>query len=152
MNTKNWFVLHTKPRNELKVTERLSAIGIEVYAPTRLEVRQWSDRSKKVEVPLLPSMVLVHLDEQDTSKVFQVTGVVRYLFEQGKRACISNDEVLAMKCYLENKFNIEVKNLSEGDIINVPLLNQDAKILKLQGKKCMARLQSLGAVVSFQLS
>ena len=56
-NAKKWFVLCTKPRNELKVTERLTRIGVEVYTPTKIEVRQWSDRKKKVTIPLLPSMV-----------------------------------------------------------------------------------------------
>ena len=32
---KKWFVIYTKSRNELRVTERLSCIGIEVYTPTR---------------------------------------------------------------------------------------------------------------------
>ena len=43
-NAKKWFVLCTKPRNELKVTERLTRIGVEVYTPTKIEVRQWSDQ------------------------------------------------------------------------------------------------------------
>lgn len=97
--SKNWFVLFTKPRNELKVTERLTSIGIEGYTPCKIEVRQWSDRKKKVLVPLLPSMVLVSLPEKQVDQVFEVPGVVRYLFEHGKRAKVSNQEVLAMKCY-----------------------------------------------------
>ena len=60
-NSKNWFVVYTKPRNELKVLQRLSVLGLQVYVPTKIEVRQWSDRKKKILVPLLPSMVLVSL-------------------------------------------------------------------------------------------
>ncbi|MFB1040613.1 MAG: UpxY family transcription antiterminator, partial [Polaribacter sp.] len=73
-NSKKWFVLCTKPRNELKVTERLSRIGVEVYTPTKIEVRQWSDRKKKVLVPLLPSMVLGKLLEKEVETVFDVPG------------------------------------------------------------------------------
>lgn len=76
--SKNWFVLYTKPRNELKVVERLRSNGVEAYTPTRTEVRQWSDRTKKVKVPLLPSMVLVSLQDKQVDQVFQVPGVVRY--------------------------------------------------------------------------
>ncbi len=50
--SKKWFVLYTKPRNELKVAERLSKLGIEVYTPTRMEVRQWSDRKKMFFIAL----------------------------------------------------------------------------------------------------
>jgi transcriptional antiterminator RfaH len=148
--SKNWFVLFTKPRNELKVTERLRSIGIHGYTPCKMEVRQWSDRKKKTLVPLLPSMVLVSLPEKQVAQVFEVPGVVRYLFEHGKRAKVSNEEVLAMKSYLENTYPIQ-KELEAGDTVKVPLLEQEATLLSIKGKKCLAQLQKLGAIVSFQL-
>jgi transcriptional antiterminator RfaH len=149
--SKNWFVLFTKPRNELKVTERLNSIGIEAYTPCRIEVRQWSDRKKKTLVPLLPSMVLVSLQKKQVDQVFEVPGVVRYLFEHGKRAKVSNQEVLAMQRYLENTYQRAPKELEVGDTVKVPLLEQEAILLSVKGKKCLAQLQKLGAIVSFQL-
>ena len=150
-SSKKWFVLCTKPRNELKVTERLTRIGVEVYTPTKIEVRQWSDRKKKVLVPLLPSMVLVQLLEKEVEVVFNVPGAVRFLFEHGKRASVSNEEVLAMKRYLETVVQKESKTLAVGDLVKVPLLEQEAILLSIKGKKCLAQLQKLGAIVSFQL-
>ena len=150
-SSKKWFVLYTKPRNELKVTERLTAIGIEAYTPTKIEVRQWSDRKKKVIVPLLPSMVLVQLSEKELGTVFEVPGVVRFLFEHGKRANVSNQEVLAMKSYLEVTKVADEKGLAVGDLLEVPLLGEQATLLSIKGKKCLAQLQKLGAIVSFQL-
>ena len=150
-NSKKWFVLCTKPRNELKVTERLTSIGVEVYTPTKIEVRQWSDRKKKVLVPLLPSMVLVQLLEKEVAAVFEVPGAVRFLFEHGKRASVSNEEVQAMKSYLETVVQKESKRLAVGDLVKVPLLEQEAILLDIKGKKCLAQLQKLGAIVSFQL-
>ena len=149
--SKKWFVLCTKPRNELKVTERLTSIGVEVYTPTKIEVRQWSDRKKKVLVPLLPSMVLVHLLVKEVDVVFGVPGAVRFLFEHGKRASVSNEEVLAMKRYLETVVKEESETLVVGDLVKVPLLEQEAILLSIKGKKCLAQLQKLGAIVSFQL-
>ena len=150
-NAKKWFVLCTKPRNELKVTERLTRIGVEVYTPTKIEVRQWSDRKKKVLVPLLPSMVLVQLLEKEVEVVFNVPGAVRFLFEHGKRASVSNEEVLAMKSYLQMLVEKESKTLAVGDLVKVPLLEQEAILLSIKGKKCLAQLKKLGAIVSFQL-
>jgi hypothetical protein len=43
---KKWFIVYTRPRNEIKVSQRFSALGIENYTPTKVEVRQWSDRKK----------------------------------------------------------------------------------------------------------
>lgn len=147
-----WFVLCTKPRNELKVTDRLLRLGIEVYTPTRIEIRQWSDRRKKVITPLLPSMVLVRLSEKELHTVFEVPGVLRYLFEHGERASVSNEEVLAMQTYLMNTCKKATNGVTVGDMVEVPLLGEQATLLSIKGKKCLAQLKKLGAVVSFQLS
>jgi transcriptional antiterminator RfaH len=146
-----WFVLCTKRRNELKVTERLSNLGVKVYTPTKIEIRQWSDRKKKITVPLLPSMVLVQVLEKEVDRVFEIPGVLRFLFEHGKRASVSNEEVLAMRSYVEATAAEDEKGIAIGDIVKVPLLEQQATILSLKGKKCLAQLQKLGAIVSFQL-
>lgn len=146
-----WFVVYTKSRNELKVQNHLISIGIEAFTPTRTELRQWSDRKKKVVVPLLPSMVLVRLDEKEAHKVFEIPGVVRYLFEYGKRDEVSNKEVLAMQAYVENPFSVQENKWVVGDTVQVPLFNQEATLLSLKGKNCISQLNKLGAIVSFQL-
>ena len=151
-NSRKWFVLYTKPRTEIKVSQRLSVLGIENYMPTRVEVRKWSDRKKKIIVPLLPSMVLVSLLEKDASKVFEVAGTVRYLFEKGKRAEVYNEEVLAMKYYLENTYYSKQKELAVGETVKVPLLEEEATVISVKGKNCLAQLKKLGAIVSFQLN
>jgi len=53
-NLNSWFVIYTKPRQELKVLEHLTNLGIEDYTPTKFELRKWSDRKKKITVCLLP--------------------------------------------------------------------------------------------------
>jgi len=151
-NSKNWFVVYTKPRNELKVLQRLSILGIQVYVPTKTEVRQWSDRKKKILVPLLPSMVLVSLHENEVHKVFDAPGVIRYMFEYGKRAIVSNEEVLAMQYYLEHSYCQKQQEVAIGDTLQVPLLEEEAILLSQKGKNCIAQLKKMGAIVSFQLN
>jgi len=151
--SKNWLVIYTNPRQELKVLERLIDLGIEAYTPTKIEVRKWSDRKKKVTVCLLPSMVLVCLEEKEVSKVFEVPGVRRYLFVHGERARVTNDEVLAMKHYIDNTYQLlDKKEHLVGSKIKIPSLNQEAEIISVKGKRCIAQLELLGATVSFQLS
>jgi transcriptional antiterminator RfaH len=95
--------------------------------------------------------VLVQLAEKEVNKVFEIPGVVRYLFEYGKRAEVSNEEVLAMKAHVANTFSVQENKLVVGDIIQVPLLDQEALLLSVKGKNCIAQLKKLGAVVTFQL-
>ena len=150
---KEWFVLCTKARQELKVLERLSQLGIETYTPTKFVVKRWSDRKKKVKTCLLPSMVLVSLPKNQVNKVFEVPGVKRYLFVHGVRAVVYDYEVSAMKNYLQGKFEVvgQAKN-KIGKNIDIPLLNQSGKIIAIEGKKCIVRLQMLSATMSFQLN
>ena len=150
--SKNWFVIYTKVRQELKVLEHLTHLGIEAYTPTKIEVRKWSDRKKKVTVCLLPSMVLVCLEEKEVNKVFEVPGVRRYLFVHGERARVKNDEVLAMKHYIENTYQLlDKKEPLVGSKVKINFLDQEAEVISVKGKRCMAQLELLGAVVSFQL-
>ena len=151
-DSKKWFVLFTKPRHELKVLERLTSFGIDAYTPTKIVTRQWSDRKKRITVALLPSMVLVNLENKDPNIVFGIPGVVRYLFEQGKRAVVSDAEVVAMQCYQNNTLHINQNELKIGDTVKVPLLEQVAILLSQKGKNCIAQLKKFGARVSFQLS
>lgn len=149
---KDWFVLCTKARQELKVIERLNQLGIETYTPTKIVVKRWSDRKKKIKTCLLPSMVLVRLPNNEVNKVFGVPGVKRYLFVHGVRAVVYDNEVIAMKNYLESKFKVdEQTKIKIGKTIDIPLLNQRGEIIAFEGKKCIVRLQMLAATMSFQL-
>lgn len=74
----NWYVIYTKPKWEKKVAEQLADAGIECYCPLITQVRQWSDRKKKVVVPLFNSYVFVRLEDCDRNLVFQSPGAVRY--------------------------------------------------------------------------
>ena len=150
---KDWFVLCTKARQELKVLERLNQLGIETYTPTKIIVKRWSDRKKKVETCLLPSMVLVRLPKNEVNKVFEVPAVKRYLFVNGVRAVVYDYEVIAMKNYLESRFEVdEQTKIKIGKTIDIPLLDQKGEIVAIEAKKCIVRLQMLGATMSFQLN
>ena len=89
----NWYVLYTKLRSEKKVEQELLSLGINAYCPTRSEIRLWSDRKKRIEIPLLPSMVLVNLSDEHINKVFESSLVVRYMFWLGERATVRQSEI-----------------------------------------------------------
>jgi transcription antitermination factor NusG len=89
----NWYVVYTKPKWEKKVAEQLKK-GIACYCPLVTQVRQWSDRKKKVEVPLFNSYVLV---ARSTKIWFSIGRVVRYLFWLGKPAIVRDEEIDTIK-------------------------------------------------------
>src|SRR5690606_27244913 len=92
-----WYVIYTKPRAEAKVAESLKKLGITVYCPMITEVHRWSDRKKKVSLPLFKSYVFVQLLPKDRNQVFAVPGVVNYLFWLGKPAQVREQEIQTIK-------------------------------------------------------
>ena len=117
---KNWYVLYCKPNTEKKTAQRLSECGVKVYCPLKTELRQWSDRKKKVEVPVLPSMIMVCLKEKDRSQVFQVSTAVRYLYWLKKPATVREEEIEELQNILSGQTSqVTVEQMSKGDAIKL---------------------------------
>ena len=149
----SWHVIYTKARAEKKVEERLNNFGIEAYCPVKQEVKQWSDRKKKILVPVLPSMVLVNIDEKDRNKVFNIPGVVRYMFWLNKHAIVKNGEVDSLKNLLnQNKIiSQETTALKVGEKIDVPgFENQSGIIKKVSNNQIWVVLKKLGYVIKLK--
>jgi transcription antitermination factor NusG len=151
----NWYVVYTKPKWEKKVAEKLQQIGIECYCPLVTQVKQWSDRKKKVEVPLFNSYVFVQLSEKDRNSVFQIAGIVRYLFWLGKPAIVRDEEIDIIKKNLKasNVSEISVTPMQVGDRIKLDsgaFSNQDAIVQEVSNTHYILVLESLGCVLKIK--
>lgn len=148
----NWYVVYTKPKWEKKVADRLNAIGVHAYCPTITKISQWSDRKKKIEVPLFNSYVFVQLDDKDRNCVFEVPGVVRYLFWLGKAAIVKNAEIESIQNWLAapDQFEIDLDVWKKGDTIVLesgPFVSQSAVIKDVTQNHYVLILESLGCVL-----
>ena len=152
----NWYVLHTRPRSEKKVEEKLLSLGIEAYCPTLPEIRSWSDRKKKIYKPVLPSMVLVYIDDKDINRVFESPLVVRYMFWMGKRAVVRQSEVDILKKYLDGSYNSIISRSSSinvGDDFRLPSFNNEKGIIRrISNNNIWIYLKSIGYSVKLKLA
>ncbi len=150
-----WHVLITKPKFELKVAERLTEMGYDVCCPTRVEIRQWSDRKKKVVVPLLPSMVLINISEKQRAEVFLVNGAVRYLFWLGKPAIVPTEEVEVLQDIASQKQNVistaKIGVGQEVDLERFGLKEKKGTVKYISGNQCWVVLHKLGYVVKLDI-
>jgi transcriptional antiterminator RfaH len=149
INYMPWYALYTEPRHEKKVAERLEKLGVQVYCPLVTQIKQWSDRKKKVEVPILPSYVFVKLDETCRDVVFQVSGVVRYLYWLGKPATIRNSEIENLQQWLQNKevTSFEVTGIEVGSAYTIesgPFSGREGKVTKVDKNQMEIILEELG--------
>ena len=151
-----WYVIHTKPRGEKKVEEQLLSLGINAYCPTRNEIRLWSDRKKRIQVPVLPSMVLVNIDEKDINRVYECPLVVRYMFWLGKRAVVRQLEVDILKKYLKGDHNFidsEISDIKVGDNFSLSSLNNERGIVnRISNNNIWVYLKSIGYSVKLKLA
>lgn len=147
-----WFVVYTKPKSEIKVASMLKEIGVEAYCPVYKSVRQWSDRKKKVSVPLFRSYVFVFLESKSRDIVFNVPGVVRYLYWLGKPALVREEEIVAIKQFLSKTENLSTgdKEYSFGTKITIdkgPFKGTEGKFLYKQRNQLVLEVPSLGSYV-----
>ena len=97
----NWYVVYTKPQAEKRVAERLQHAGFEVYLPLVEELKQWSDRKKKVQRPLIASVVFVRTSPTQLIGVFEAQGVRRVLRKLGRPAVVQPQEILNLQILLQ---------------------------------------------------
>ena len=140
---KAWHVIYTTPRAEKKVNERLIEAGIETYLPLVKTIRQWSDRKKKVEVPLFNSYIFVRSPEKQRFEILSVYGVVRYLYYLGKPAIIRQKEIDGIRRFLNQsegyKISVEVgdkvqiaSGVMEGVFGEVVRIGKDKLVLQIE--------------------
>jgi transcription antitermination factor NusG len=151
-----WYVLYTRPQAEKRVADTLEKLQIEVFCPMTTEIRQWSDRKKKITVPLFRSYVFIRLKEKDRHKVFEVPGVVRYLYWLGKPAIVRDVEIETIQNWIsEDKIEgFVVNQLSQGDRVHLSsgaFKNEEAIIEKMGAKRVRLILVKLGCIVNARL-
>lgn len=69
--SKFWIAAYTRPRSEKKASSILKSFGVETYIPIQTEIRQWSDRKKKIEVVIIPNIIFAYIRESDINTIRQ---------------------------------------------------------------------------------
>lgn len=148
----NWYAIFTKPRSEKKVYQRMLDQNMEAFLPMVKTIRQWSDRKKTIEVPLISSYVFVHMAEKDLFQTLPIQGTVNVLKHLGKPAKIRAVEIENLRILTGSKESQEIStcmDLSSGDdveVINGPFMGLIATCIR-EGKnhRVVVKIDSLGS-------
>lgn len=151
----NWYAVYTKPRSEKKVAERLSGRGFEVYCPLIKTLRQWSDRKKKVQLPMFPGYAFVRVSETERPDILQDQGVLNFVFWLGKPAVVRENEIDAIREIAANGNEINIQNdpFEIGQLVTIPegpFKGMTGKVDKLDKRKIIVLVEQLGCMVSFK--
>lgn len=152
-NRRQWLVAYVQSCLEKKTAARLAAMGVECYLPVQNEIRQWSDRRKKVERLVIPMMIFVHVAPQERPLPLTLQAVSRYMVLRGESspAVIPDEQMERFRFMLDYSLEaVEICStpLAVGDAVKVikgPLAGLEGELVTIGGKsKVAVRLDMLG--------
>ncbi len=153
-----WFALVTRSRAEKKVAERISQQW-HTFLPLQTQWRQWSDRKKKVQVPLIPSFIFVNTTERELTNIVKDDGIVRVLRYLGKPAIVRDDEIEVLRLLIQNKEEVQIVNpidLSKGALVEVlqgPFAGLKANYIHHKGKyKIIVNIEATGTFFQVEVA
>ena len=93
-NKRSWYVVYVRSRHEKNVYSALLDKGIDASLPMKTVVREWSDRKKKVQLPLFRGYVFVNIDLKiDNLIVLKTLGVVKFIGIRNKPSRIPDGQM-----------------------------------------------------------
>jgi len=150
---RRWLAAYVKMHHEKKVRDRLTDMGIESFLPLQTEVRQWSDRKKKVERVLISMMIFVRVDNEELRRVQELPAVLRYMVLRGEHGpTVIPDKQMErfrfMLDYSDSNVNFNTGDLQPGvqvRVIKGALEGLTGELISIDGKSSIAiRIERLG--------
>lgn len=110
-----WYVARTRHGSELGVRNKLSALGVESFVPTR--TRRASRGRNLVEEPLLSSLVFLHATKSDALDLIHFHGInADYMFD-----CATRKLMIVPDKQMEDFKRVFDLSLEEGGLVDAPL-------------------------------
>ena len=116
-----WYAVYTRPRAEKQVYQRLVESEVETFLPMQKTFRQWSDRRKLIEKPLLSSYIFVKISKKNFPVVFKTYGVVKFVTFEGQPVPIPQNQIDNLRLLINSDAEIEVtgEKFAKGDNVEV---------------------------------
>ncbi len=96
-DTPRWYACRTRARAEKRADRLLAGNGVESYMPVIEQLRQWSDRKKRVAFPLFPGYVFARFDLRKTYDVLNTPGIVTIVQANGYPTPVRDEELEAVR-------------------------------------------------------
>lgn len=119
--TNCWYVFYCRSRAEKKADQVLKEKKYESYLPLVTEIHQWSDRKKKVQVPLFKGYVFVNCKFHDLFYITEVNHIVAPV-KIGEEFAVLRERDIELLRKIE-KYNIEATaepiEVQKGDKVKI---------------------------------
>lgn len=157
LSNKKWYAVYTKPRWEKKVYALFQERKITAYCPLNKVRKKWSDRYKIVHEPLFKSYVFVQVEDSEMTNVRMVSGVVNYVYWNGRPAIIKEEEIDTIRRFLNEYEHVEAEPLQlrpnqRVRILSGVLMDREGVVVRADKNKVQVVLESLGFRLTARLN
>lgn len=117
-----WYAVHTRSQHEHRVAQRIHAHGLSTFLPLQIQTHRWSDRLKRVEVPLFSCYVFVHTEmtNEDRRYILYADGVLGLVGVHGQGTPIPDEQINAVRAILKGNVPFEARNfLKTGQRVRI---------------------------------
>lgn len=134
-----WYVIYVNARHEKKVVLELIEEQVIAYTPTVKKLKQWSDRKKWVEFPMLSGYVFVKINDLEKEKILKTSGVIGFIKFNGIEARVKESEIEILKSIELTGYDVttEVNDLKMSDDVEImqgSLKGYIGKIIQIQNE------------------
>lgn len=146
ISSRSWNVIYTAPRAEKRVHARLKEMGVISYLPLYTTIRQWSDRKKKVQLPLFTSYLFVKVNEKERLSILEVMGVVRFVFYLGRPAVVRQREIDGIRRFLRQTEGLRIR-VRQGDHVEIAGGAMDGlygEVVRISKHKVLLQIHQMG--------
>lgn len=153
-----WYPVYTRSRAEKKAYDELIRKGIISYLPLRKTLKQWSDRKKIVEEPLIKSYLFVYISSKEYAEVLMTNGIARFIYFSGKIAAMPDQQIESLKLLLATDDQLEIfeHDIQPGQRVRIkagPFKDMIAEIVSLHNKqRIILRLDNIGYAIEVLIS
>jgi transcriptional antiterminator RfaH len=117
--SREWHIAYTYPKAERKVSKKLENLGVASFLPLHNVIRNWSDRKKKLEVPIFPNYIFVYTSRDERYDTLQIKEIVKYVSFDGKPVTVSEAIINSVKTMLKGNVEVSDEEYFEGMHIKV---------------------------------
>jgi transcriptional antiterminator RfaH len=148
-----WYPVYTHPRAEKKACQALVNKGIETYLPLHKQLKQWSDRKKWVEEPLIKSYLFVRITVFEQTEVLMTKGISRFIYFSDQIASMPDKQIEELKLVMASPYELEITedDLQCGEKIIIkagPLKGMTGEIISYHSQKqLILRLENMGCSI-----
>jgi transcription antitermination factor NusG len=134
-----WYAAWVMPRHEKTVSRLLKQLGYREFLPLYEARRRWSDRVKKVRLPLFSGYVFCQLDAGNPAKIVSLPGILSIVKNGNRWAAIDAAELAAIQRVVNGNVAVEpCPFVTKGDCVRIesgPLAGLSGILQEVHGRR-----------------